>query len=912
MAENSDEHPAPKGGAQTAEDLTGGIPFAHMLDTMADGFWLVDQHGRLLDVNRAYVGMSGYAREELLAMTIAELDADQDATRVGAQIHKILDTGTDRFEARHRAKSGEIYEVEVTSSLWRERGVLITFIRDLRPQRESERALAESERRYRLLFETLESAFALHEVIYDDAGKACDYRYVEVNPAYGRVVGREACDLVGRTAREVLPSLDPKWVARFAKVVETGEVHHFEEYSEDVGRWVGGIAYRPAPGQFVVLFSDVSARKASEAIIARQTSQLLLAQEIGRMGYWNHNVETGETTWSDLMYEILGWDRTAPVPTLEEHRKFIHADHCEAFFSAVEAAGRGVPYDLELRIVKPDQSIGYVLARGRPQMEADGRVRVLFGTALDITERKASEQRLAETLKNLELAQGIAKFGNFIYDPCVGTTAWSQELHRIFGKRPPAAENAVAHLAEFFRGEHAERFRDAWTRSVDNGHPFDVILRVDRTDKASKWIRAMGVPDATRGPAGYVVRGVIQDITEQHVAEEEQERLQQQLLHADKMESVGRLAGGVAHDFNNMLGVILGNVELALQDISPDQPLYQDLREIEQAARRSAGLTRQLLTFARRQTIQPRLLDVNETIGGMMKMLRRLIGEDTDLRWAPSNEACTIRIDPVQLDQVLVNLCVNARDALGAHGRITIETRCLTETGGSSPRTCDGESCSGMLLRVSDDGCGMDEETLENIFEPFFTTKGVGKGTGLGLATVYGIVDQNGGTIEVESRVGEGTRFDLYFPAAVDVAPDSEGPEANTPGATRGETVLLVEDEAPLLELVRRMLVSLGYRVITARGPMEAFEQARKYKGSLDLLVSDVVMPDMNGVALSEKLRAAYPALEVVFISGHTADHLADTGIGREGFVLINKPFTRRELAQGIQRALANAQATTD
>ena len=384
----------------------------------------------------------------------------------------------------------------------------------------------------------------------------------------------------------------------------------------------------------------------------------------------------------------------------------------------------------------------------------------------------------------------------------------------------------------------------------------------------------------------------------------ERDKLQAQLIQSQKMESVGRLAGGVAHDFNNMLNVILGYTELALQNMDQDDPLYEDLKEILSAARRSSDITRQLLAFARKQAIAPRAIDLNETVEGMLKMLRRLIGEDIDLAWGPGAGLWPVNMDPAQVDQVLANLLVNARDAISGVGKVTIETENVVldeHYCADRPELVPGDY---VLLAVSDDGCGMEKEVLDNLFEPFFTTKKVGKGTGLGLATVYGIVRQNSGFINVYSEPGQGTTFKIYLPRhAGEAAAEPLFTGMETLHGT-GESILVVEDEPSVLKLANKMLTGMGYTVLTASGPAAALDLAKRHTGHIDLLMTDVVMPGMNGRDLAEKLGEHYPDIRVLFMSGYTANVIAHRGVLEEGVQFIQKPFNKRDLARKVREAL--------
>jgi PAS domain S-box-containing protein len=391
------------------------------------------------------------------------------------------------------------------------------------------------------------------------------------------------------------------------------------------------------------------------------------------------------------------------------------------------------------------------------------------------------------------------------------------------------------------------------------------------------------------------------DLSEIRRAEQERERLRAQLAQAQKMESVGRLAGGVAHDFNNMLSVILGHTELARVEAASDAPLRAHLSEIRTAAERSADLVRQLLAFASRQAVTPRNLDLNETVSAMLSMLRRIIGENIDLVWRPGANLDPVCMDPAQIDQMLANLVVNARDAIESVGRIEIATLPLDvpekEPSGSRPR--------GVVIQVRDDGHGMDAATQAQIFEPFFTTKGMGQGTGLGLATVYGIVKQNHGTIEVDSSPGRGTTFTIALPAASGAVEEIRKSPGELEELPRGdETILLVEDESAIAMMVRDMLEGLGYRLLVASNPAEALRIAEGHGEELDLVLIDVILPGMNGSDLARMLVSRYPQLRALFMSGHTTDVLSKQGVRSHQGELIRKPFSLAELALKLREVL--------
>lgn len=396
----------------------------------------------------------------------------------------------------------------------------------------------------------------------------------------------------------------------------------------------------------------------------------------------------------------------------------------------------------------------------------------------------------------------------------------------------------------------------------------------------------------------------VTDISEIVQAQQEREEMEAQFREAQKMEAVGRLAGGVAHDFNNMLSIIQGRAELMLMDLGKDDPKLADIQEIHATVQRSADLVRQLLAFARKQIINPQPLDLNDLVEGMLTMLRRLIGEDIDLAWRPGADLWQVKMDPAQVDQILANLCVNARDAISGVGKVTIETNNVV----LDPAYCfaHNETSPGdfVLLAVSDNGCGMDAKTLKNMYEPFYTTKDVDKGTGLGLSTVYGIVKQNKGVIHTYSNQGMGTCIKMYFPRhyVEDRVQIAESKPAVPKGT--GETILLVEDEPMVMQVTQRLLEKLGYGVLTATAPMKALHMAHTYTDPIYLLVTDMIMPEMHGKDLAEKIVTIRPQTRILFMSGYTPEVVYRHGVLDTDTHFLHKPFSYQLLAQKVWAAL--------
>jgi signal transduction histidine kinase/DNA-binding response OmpR family regulator len=525
------------------------------------------------------------------------------------------------------------------------------------------------------------------------------------------------------------------------------------------------------------------------------------------------------------------------------------------------------------------------------------------------------QQQIAEkeqTRALLEAAMEHSPVGVIVLDETNGGIRWTN---------PAALGICDAACLSLLGGQNEARhegwsafWTDGTTCSRENLPPLRALAKGDVIQDEEiilrdlqgreKWISTSAAP--IRDADGSIRAGIIifQDITERKRSDLEREKLQHQLNQAKKIESIGLLAGGVAHDFNNMLGAILGFTELGLMKADPKSNLYDLLQGIQKAAQRSADLTRQLLGFARKQPTAPKVLNLNHSVERALKMLRRLIGENIHLVWKPGANLWPIRFDPTQLDQILTNLCINARDAIDGNGQLIIETRntAIDDTYCAvHPEFVSGQYAT---MVVSDSGPGIDREIIDHIFEPFFTTKEMGKGTGLGLPTVYGIVKQNHGFINVYSEPGKGSAFKIYLPRFRGEEKTLKIENESRPRTCRGEKVMLVEDQEEVRDVISAMLGKLGYAVVPARTPAEALRLAQTTTESIQLLITDVIMPEMNGRDLADRLTAIVPGLKCLFTSGYTAEVIGRHGVLEQGVHFIEKPFTLRRLATMIQAVL--------
>jgi len=707
---------------------------------------------------------------------------------------------------------------------------------------------------------------------------------------------------------------------------------HFEEIAQALFTLANSLsttAYRNVQQARVI-----TELKHTQEKLRESENRMRFALQGANDGLWDADLSSGKLYFSPRSYEILEYPREKISEHIENWQALVHPDDFPRTWQLIAAHLKGQTSILRLehRLQCWDGDWKWVLIRGKVvEWEENGRAKRITGTLTDIDTRKKIEEtqkfllacdhsaadrdcfrllaRFLTTLLRMEcvtinklagdpqVAESMAFYLDGDFHEIPSASLAESAGGKVLGKSICAFGRDVRHI---FPGDPqlqqigAESYIGTTLRN-SKGKPIGLIATISRTPQENTELaEAVLQLVAIRAAAEL----------ERRAAEEERTILQTQLLQAQKMESVGRLAGGVAHDFNNMLGVILGHVEMAEEQTHPADPLLYDLQEIKKAATRSADLTRQLLAFARKQTVSPKIIDLNATVESLLKMLRRLIGEEIELTWLPGSDLWPVKLDPTQVDQILANLTINARDAISGIGKISIETANLV---------LDKEYCTDhigftsgcyVLLMVSDSGCGMDRDTREHIFEPFFTTKEIGRGTGLGLATIYGIVKQNSGFINVYSEPGQGTTFRILLPRYMgERGVNAQEPVLQTVQPGR-ETILLVEDEPSILQLGKRMLEKMGYDVLAAATPKQAIQLAEVHNTAIDLLLTDVIMPQMNGRELAKHLLGLYPKMVRVFMSGYTADVIAHHGVLEEGVHFLQKPFSKAELSATIRHAL--------
>ena len=863
-----------------------------------------------LKVNPAFSNVLGYKEDELLDRSYLDFIHPEDVAPTIAMINEKLKEGKEviNFTNRYRCVDGTYRWLEWVSHPISKKGITIAVAHDITERKKVEAALKESETFIKTVMEHLPIGIAVNSV---DPEVTFEYMNDKFSKFY-------------RTTKEALSNPDTFWEAVYEdpiyrekirkRVLEdcaTGDPTRM--FWEDVPITRKGeettfvtAMNTPVPDKQLMISTvwDVTAYNNSEATL-RETKRLLEeTQGISKLGGWEYDIAAQRIIWTDEVYRIHGMAPSDRPINLDRAIGFYAPEQRgkleEAFRLAVE---RGIPYDLELELIKKNEEHVWVRTMGQPIFKDDQVVRVT-GNIMDITSRKQAEDALRESEEQFKAMFEMASIGMAQADPQTGQ--WLRVNQKVCEITGYSHEELLAmRIPEIIHPEDRERDWKAFRNLVIGKLPdYHAEKRYIRKDGSIVWVNVNMT--VLRDITGHPTRtmATIEDITDRIQAEEERAKLQDQLLQSQKMESVGRLAGGVAHDFNNMLGVILGYVELAMGEVDPSHSLHAYLKEILNAAMRSANLTRQLLAFARKQTVSPKELDINDTIAGMLKILQRIIGEDIHLGWQPGANLWPVKLDPSQVDQILANLCVNARDAIAGIGKITIETQNLT---------IDHDDCAlhagcvpgeYVMLAVSDDGCGMKKEIIGNLFEPFFTTKGVGKGTGLGLATVYGIIKQNNGFIDVYSEPDLGTTFKIYLPRLISKAEQAQTEDVREPASRGHETVLIVEDEPATLKLTNLVLEKQGYRILSAGTPGEAIQLAEKYTGDIHLLITDVIMPEMNGRDLAKRILSLYPNLKRLFMSGYTADVIAHHGVLDENVNFIQKPFSVEDLTAKVREVL--------
>jgi len=852
-----------------------------ILENISDAFIAYDRDWHFTYVNSEAERILGIDRSKLIGKVhweICPIAIGNEIERLYRRVMEGREIG--ELEYQHRLEDRWLHTWISFKAFPLENGGIAVAFRDITEQKRAEETLRESEELYRLITENSTDLIGLMDL----EGNA-----VYVSPSVKEIMGVEPQQILGVNVFDSIhPEDAPTSRDRFQRALagKTVTFRHRSRHEDGNWRWLEGwgrvVQFRGRP-HVLAVSRDITERKRGDDSLNLFRSLLdytndsieIIDSETGRFidvnekacracGYSRDEYLTLSVSDIDPMVASRSWDQMRD--TVERNGFQI--------FESFHRRKDGSLFPVEVNVNHIHLERDYFLAVVR-----------------DISERKRTEEYVRKLSQAIEQSPvsivitdtaGDIEFINSHFAESTGYT-----LAEVLGKN--------SHILK--SGEtSAEEYRQLW-QTISSGGVWRGEFHNRKKNGELFWEQATIAPlrNADNRITHYVA--FKEDITKHKVLEEK-------FYQAQKIESIGRLAGGVAHDFNNMLGVIIGHAEIALSRLAPEDPLFASLKEIQKAANRSADLTRQLLAFARKQTITPSVFDLNLTVTGMLKMLRRLIGEDIDLVWLPASEELPVKMDPSQLDQILANLCVNARDAISGVGKVTIETHLAhisDEYCTVHPGFTPGDF---VLLAVSDNGCGMDNKILGQIFEPFFTTKELGKGTGLGLATVYGIIKQNNGFIIVYSELDQGTTYKIYLPQYRISSEQTEKQDSELPKQRGNETILLVEDELSYLDIARKMLESLGYRVLAVGLPTEAVRIAGNRPYDIRLLMTDVIMPEMNGRELAKKVASLCPEIGFLFMSGYTSDVIAHHGILEAGVNYIQKPFSLTDLAILVRKTL--------
>ncbi|HEX6940465.1 MAG TPA: PAS domain S-box protein [Longimicrobiales bacterium] len=878
---------------------------AGVLECITDGFLAFDREWRVTYVNARGAEFLRRPRAELLGRVFWEALPELVGSRFYTEYYRaVADRVPVHFEAESRVNPGQVLEVHAYPS---ERGLSVYF-QNITARKRAIEALHSGEARFRALIDHAADIVAIIDL---------DRCIRFVGPTVERILGYPPEDVVGRRPVDFVHPDDLAIAdAVFERVVRNARDPGSAEvrFRHRDGSWrtieysMRNLLHEPAIRGLVINARDITARKEAErAVRASEERYRSLVNGIP-VGLYRTSPDGTILDANDTLVELLRYpDREMLLHTNAIELYADPRDRCR--FQELMRRD-GMVRDFEVELVRLDGSTVPVRITSRAVMDAEGNVLHFEGALEDITARLEAEEAARKTLELFRFLQRATNDPVYDWDIVAGTLHWNEATYAVFDYAPDDVRPDLGWWTERLHPEDRDRVTAGLQAAIERGDDVWVDeYRFRRGDGSYACIIDRG--HIVRTEAGEPIRmiGSMVDMTERRRAEEERRRLEEQLRQAQKMEAVGRLAGGIAHDFNNLLTAIQGHAEVLLESAEPDAASRAGLDQIRRAAERASLLTQQLLAFSRRQVLQPRIIDLNRAVREIEAMLVRVIGEDIELVTRLDDDIGPVRADPGQMEQVIMNLVVNARDAMPTGGRISIETTNATLSAEDVQRH-DYAVQPGdyVVLSVTDTGEGMSEEVRARIFEPFFTTKELGKGTGLGLSTVYGIVKQSGGHIWVQSELGAGTRFRIFLPRAersaddgIAADDDAEPSDALPPGT---ETVLLVEDEEAVRSLVRKILEQQGYRVLEARSGNDALALSASHPGPIDLLLTDVVMPEMSGRELAERLLPDRPSTSVLFISGYTEDAVVRHGIQNTRINFLEKPFSPAALARKVREVL--------
>jgi two-component system, cell cycle sensor histidine kinase and response regulator CckA len=884
------------------------------IDSSTIGIFRVDSDGAILYANDEACKSLGYSREELCRLKILDIDPTFSPGKWVQYYQDLCTQGSRIIETVHRRKDGTTFPVEIMATYleFQGSGFTFSFARDISRRKLTENALHLSEERYRNILDSIEEGYS--EV--DLAG-----RFTFVNESEARMLGYLREELLGMNYRQYTSKETAQYLHEtFSRVYETGEpalVQGYEIIKKDGIRRIHEMSVKlmkdapSRPSGFRMVARDVTERRRDEEDLRRNEERYRTILDTMEEGYAEVDLKGTLTFVNNAGCSLMGYDRDELIGM--NYKTYSSPETARSMydiFNRIYLSGEPA-FMVDHDIIIKDGSLRKHQAHVALMRDHSGRPIGFRMLVRDVTDRKKVEDAFRESERRYRMVTGNVREAIWTMDFEKHFTYLSPSITGITGYTPeelqsmPFEEQLTPASRELVEKRLTEELgKEVNGKDVDPHRLMTIELELTCKGGGTVWVEVTASFKRDENGRAIEILGVTRNITERRKVEGEKTRLEAQLVQAQKMESIGRLAGGVAHDFNNMLSVILGYAELIKADLTPDDKLFREVQEIEKAALRSRDITRQLLAFSRKQIIAPRPMDLNRLITDTQKTLARLIGEDIDLNFFPGDDLWNIKFDPSQMEQILMNLAVNARDAMPGGGKLTLETTNIRLNEDYCRMHLGFMPGSYVLLAVSDDGMGMDRETLQNAFEPFFTTKETGKGTGLGLATVYGIINQNNGFINVYSEPGQGTTFRIYLPRSTEgLAPLEEASERKVMHGSGN--ILLVEDDDMVRTMTTDMLETIGYTVQATGSPMEALSLCEGGDATIDLVITDVVMPGMSGRELRDKLGVIRPDIKVLFMSGYTSNVIVHHGVLEAGVNFVQKPFSMNDLAKKVREVMA-------
>jgi len=867
-----------------------------LFEQSPDGILILDIKGNILDFNTKAHSQLGYSREEFAKLHIADIDPIQSPAEIEKSIQELLKRGKGEFEVKHRTKEGETRDVQVITQTLVLSGqtVFHTIWRDITDHKKADKNLYESEKKYRTLVETADDVILLTDL---------NGKHLYRNKAYYLSLGYsldEDVDLDGYS--QVHPDDVPLLKNNMRNLLEHGNLT--QEYR--VRHKDGGWRYRYAkltliydseqrPNAILAIIRDITERKLGEQALIKNEEKLRTLFSILPVGVSIIDASRGITEMNPALEKVVHMTREGLLAGQYNERKYIDRNGVsipiKQLVSTRAMNQQEVVLDSEMGIVLEDGTIVWTSVSAAPLPDGGAVV-----VTTDISERKRAEESLVESEQKLRAITSTATDAIVMIDENRNISYWNPATERIlgYGSGEVMGKDINIIIPESYREAHERAFN----RFVASGHP-DHLRKTYEVTAIKK--------DGTEVPielsiSGVLLKskcysiGIMRDISDR-------KSLEKQLLQAQKMEAVGQLSGGIAHDFNNILTAIIGSGHLMSMRLSNADPLRVFVDQILASSERAAELTHSLLAFSRKQMIISMPVDINEIISGMRKILERIIGEDLEFNVHTSDNDLIAMADKGQIEQVLMNLATNARDAMPGGGTMTITTEEVTIDALFVQTHQFAKTGQYAVISVKDTGIGMDKTTQEHIFEPFFTTKGVGKGTGLGLAMVYGTIKQHNGFITVHSELGKGTTFKIALPLVTAQKLHSE--KYGTATIARGnETLLLIEDDAAVRAVTKALLENLGYGVMEASNGERGIELYGKNRDKVQLVITDIIMPKLSGRDVHNELKKINPDVKILFMSGYTSDIIQQKGIENERVNFIAKPIRVEELSKKLREAL--------